>query len=168
MDSFGDDKIARLLRLKRYELPQPGYFENFLHEFRRRRQRDELLRQPPWRICFESAWDFALRLDVRSLASAGVAAVVVCAAFILLLIYQQPDATQLTVQSSPLPSTPANTENHFDLAPPTLDMRPALLHGSGDVWMVPVDSFRSHQFALPKLEWDSQDDPVSATEIETR
>jgi len=50
MEEFDDREIARLLRLKRYEQPPPGYFENFLHEFHRR-QRDELLRQPLWRIC---------------------------------------------------------------------------------------------------------------------
>jgi hypothetical protein len=44
MDPFDNDEIARLLRLKRYEQPPPAYFENFLHEFRRR-QRDQLLRQ---------------------------------------------------------------------------------------------------------------------------
>jgi hypothetical protein len=36
MDEFNDNEIARLLRLKRYEQPPPGYFENFLHEFHRR------------------------------------------------------------------------------------------------------------------------------------
>ena len=30
MDPFGNDEIARLLRLKRYEQPPPAYFENFL------------------------------------------------------------------------------------------------------------------------------------------
>ena len=54
MDPFGNDEIARLLRLKRYEQPPPAYFENFLHEFRRR-QRDQLFRQPLWRICFARA-----------------------------------------------------------------------------------------------------------------
>jgi hypothetical protein len=71
MDPFGDDDIARLLRLKRYEQPPPAYFENFLSEFRRR-QRDELLRQPVWRICFERAHGFALRHNVRPYP-AGVA-----------------------------------------------------------------------------------------------
>jgi hypothetical protein len=47
MDPFGNDEIARLLRLKRYEQPPPAYFENFLHEFRRR-QRDELLSSTRW------------------------------------------------------------------------------------------------------------------------
>ena len=95
MDPFGNDEIARLLRLKRYEQPPPAYFENFLSEFRRR-QRDELLRQPPWRICFERAQDFALQYNVRSLASyaAGIAAVVACAAVISIRIYQQPDTPQ--------------------------------------------------------------------------
>ena len=60
MDEFDDREIARLLRLKRYEQPPPGYFENFLHEFHRR-QRDELLRQPLWRICLERAHTFMLR-----------------------------------------------------------------------------------------------------------
>src|SRR5947208_1162038 len=55
MDPSVDDHIAHLLRLKRYELPPRDYFEDFLHEFRRRqREHDELLRQPRWRrIWFE-------------------------------------------------------------------------------------------------------------------
>src|SRR5437773_11449266 len=90
MDEFDDNEIARLLRLKRYEQPPPGYFENFLHEFHRR-QRDELLRQPLWRICRERAHDFMFRLDVRSLASypAAVAAVLVCAAVLSPKIHQE-------------------------------------------------------------------------------
>ena len=96
MDPFGNDEIARLLRLKRYEQPPPDYFENFLSEFRRR-QRDELRRQPPWRICFERAQDFAVQCNVRSLASyaAGIAAAVACTAVISIRIYQQPDTAQL-------------------------------------------------------------------------
>src|SRR4029077_19672523 len=50
MDEFDDNEIARLLRLKRYNQPPPGYFEIFLHNFHRR-QRDEMLPQPLWRIC---------------------------------------------------------------------------------------------------------------------
>ena len=68
MDEFNDDEIGRLLRLKKFEQPPPGYFENFLHEFHRR-QRDELLRQPLWKIAVERAQDFMLRLNVARLAS---------------------------------------------------------------------------------------------------
>ena len=102
MDESNDNEIARLLRLKRYEQPPPGYFENFLHEFHRR-QRDELLRQPLWRICLERAHNFMLQLDVRSLASypTAVAAVLVCAALISLKVYQQPETARVAIQSPP-------------------------------------------------------------------
>src|SRR6266702_5849695 len=119
MDEFNDNEIARLLRLKRYEQPPPGYFENFLHEFHRR-QRDELLRQPLWRICLDRAQDLMLRLNVRSLASypAAAAAVLVCAAVISLKIYQQPETTQVAIQSSPALSTSTHTEGEWTLASP--------------------------------------------------
>src|SRR5206468_12608967 len=107
MDEFNDNGSGRLLRLKRYEQPPPGYFENFLHEFHRR-QRDELLRQPLWRICLERAQDLMFRFEVRSLASypTAVAAVLVCAAVISLKIYQQPETVQVALQNSPALSAP--------------------------------------------------------------
>ena len=119
MNEFDDNEIARLLRLKRYEQPPPGYFENFLHEFHRR-QRDEMLRQPLWRICLERAHGFMLRMDVRSLASypAAVAAVLACAAVISLKIYQQPATARVALQSPPVLSAPANAEEELTLASP--------------------------------------------------
>jgi hypothetical protein len=119
MNEFDDNEIARLLRLKRYEQPPPGYFENFLHEFHRR-QRDEMLRQPLWRICLERAHGFMLRLDVKSLASypAAVAAVLVCAAVISLKIYQQPETARVALQSAPALSGPANSEGEWSLTSP--------------------------------------------------
>ena len=101
MDEFNDNEIARLLRLKRYEQPPPGYFENFLHEFHRR-QRDELLRQPLWRICLERAHNFMLQLDMRSLASypTAVAAMLVCAAIFSLKVYQQPETARVASSES--------------------------------------------------------------------
>ncbi len=66
MDEFDDNEIGRLLRLKKYEQPPPGYFENFLHEFHRR-QRDELLRQPLWKIALGRAQDFMMSLTLRAL-----------------------------------------------------------------------------------------------------
>src|SRR4029453_5529748 len=98
MDPFGNDEIARLLRLKRYEQPPPDYFENFLHEFHRR-QRNELLRQPLLRIFWDRAQDLMFRLDVRSLASYPVAAaaVLVCAAVLSLKIYQEPQTPNVAL-----------------------------------------------------------------------
>jgi hypothetical protein len=119
MDPSGNDEIAQLLRLKHYQQPPPAYFENFLSEFRRR-QLDEFLRQPVWRICFERAHGFALRHNVRPYP-AGVAVVVACAAVISIRIYQQPEHVQVAVESSPVPSTPpANAQREFNLAPPAV------------------------------------------------
>jgi hypothetical protein len=163
MDPFGDDDIAQLLRLKRYEQPPASYYENFLSEFRRR-QRDELLRQPVWRICFDRAQGFALRHNVHPYP-AGVAVVVACAAVISIRIYQQPEHVQVAVESSPVPSArPANAERELDFAPPvfipTFDMQPTLLPGRRDVPVLPVDSLRSDQFVPLKLERESLDDQL--------
>jgi hypothetical protein len=161
MDPFGNDEIVRLLRLKRYQQPPASYYENFLSEFRRR-QRDELLRQPVWRICFERAHGFALRHNVRPYP-AGVAVVVACAAVISITIYQQPEHVQVAVESSPVPSTPpANAEREFNLAPPalarTFNAEPIRLPRSRDIPLLPADLLRSDQFVSLKLEWESLDD----------
>jgi hypothetical protein len=94
MDEFNENDIGTLLRLKRYEQPPPGYFDNFLHEFHRR-QRAELLRQPLWRICLQRAHDFMFQLNVPALTSYPVAAaaVLICAAVLSLKVYQTPEAT---------------------------------------------------------------------------
>jgi hypothetical protein len=153
MDPFGDDDIAQLLQLKRYEQPPASYYENFLSEFRRR-QRDELLRQPVWRICFERAHGFALRHNVRPYP-AGVAVVVACAAVISITIYQQPDTTQFAVQSSPVPTRSPNTEKELDFAPPVLI---PTFPASRDIPLLPADLLRSDEFAPFTLEWESLDD----------
>ena len=119
MDEFNDNEIAKLLRLKRYEQPPPGYFENFLHEFHRR-QRDQLLREPIWRICWERAHDFLFRLNVPSLTSypAAVAAVLICAAVISLKIHQQPSAVNVAAGNRPAISASLNPEGEWTLASP--------------------------------------------------
>jgi len=105
MDEFDDKEIGRLLRLKKFEQPPPDYFENFLHEFHRR-QRDELLRQPLWKIAIARAQDFMLRLNVGRLASYPVAAtaVLVCAAVLSLKIYQTPQAPSVAQIQSTVPA----------------------------------------------------------------
>ena len=124
MDDFDDNEISKLLRLKRYEQPPPGYFENFLHEFHRR-QRDELLRQPLWRICLERAHDFMFRLNVPSLTSYPVAAtaVLICAAVISLKVYQQPQPADVALKSRPALSAAVNAEGEWTLASPVAATR---------------------------------------------
>src|SRR5260370_33226134 len=107
MDEFKDNEITKLLRLKRYEQPPPGYFENFLHQFHRR-QRDELLRQPLWRICIDRTRDFVLSFNLSTLTSypAAVTAVLVCAAIISLRIYQTPQPPTVAVAGQTAASVP--------------------------------------------------------------
>jgi hypothetical protein len=167
MDPFEDDEIAQLLRLKRYEQPPRDYFENFLSEFRRR-QHDELLRQPLWRLCLERAQGFVFQLDVRSLAPypAAIAAVLVCGAVVSIRIHQQSDTTQLAVQSSPVPPRSPNVEKELDFPPPVLippfETQPtAIPANSRDIRTLPVlpaDLLRSDEFVPLKLEWESLDD----------
>jgi hypothetical protein len=160
MDPFGDDDIAPLLRLKRYEQPPSSYYENFLSEFRRR-QRDELLRQPVWRICFERAHGFTLRHNVRPYP-AGVAVVVACAAVISIRIYQQPEHVQVAVESSPVPTRSPNTEKELDFAPPvliaTFNGDPTFLPGSRDIPLLPAHPLRSDEFLPLNLEREGLDD----------
>jgi energy-converting hydrogenase Eha subunit A len=119
MDQFDDKELAALLRLKRYEQPPPEYFENFLHEFHRR-QRDELLRQPLWRICLERAHDFMLRLNVPALSSypAAVTAALVCAAVITLKLYQTPEPVRISAHAVSALTAPVNATSELTLASP--------------------------------------------------
>jgi hypothetical protein len=119
MDQFDDTELAALLRLKRHEQPPPGYFENFLHEFHRR-QRDELLKQPLWRICLERAHDFMLRLNVPALGSypAAVTAALACAAVISLKVYQTPEPERISAHAGPALTASANTGSELTLASP--------------------------------------------------
>jgi hypothetical protein len=123
MHESNDHDIATLLRLKRYEMPPPAYFENFLHEFHRR-QRDELLRQPLWRICLERAHDFMFKLNVPSLTSypAAATALLVFAAVISIKIYQAPAKSSLA-QSRPALSVPASRDGEWTLASPVAATR---------------------------------------------
>ncbi len=119
MDEFNDSEIAKLLRLKRYEQPSPGYFEDFLHEFHRR-QRDELLQRPLWRICLDRIQDFMFRLNVPSLTSypAAAAAVLICAAVISLKVHQQPPPANVAFEERPAISTVEDTDSEWTLASP--------------------------------------------------
>jgi hypothetical protein len=154
MDEFNDNEIARLLRLKRYEQPPPGYFENFLHEFHRR-QRDELLRQPLWRICLDRAHDFMLRLNLPALTShpAAVTAVLICAGVISLTLYRTPEPGGIVAQNrSFLNNQPqqvftepaANSDAEWTLASPVVTRffsAPSPRH--------PTESALTHTSAMP-------------------
>jgi hypothetical protein len=119
MDQFDDNEIGKLLRLKKYEQPPPGYFDSFLHEFHRR-QRDELLRQPLWRICLERAQDFMLSLNVPALTSypAAVTAVLVVAAVVSLKVSQTNAPTHVASTARSTFAAPVSTEAEWTLSSP--------------------------------------------------
>ena len=146
MDEFNDNEIARLLRLKRYEQPPPGYFDNFLHEFHRR-QRDELLKEPVWRIALQRTQDFLFRLNIPGLASypAMATALVICAAVISLKVYQTPETVTVAAQNRvPVVATTTAPDSNWSLSNPltTRDLGPSLVR--------PVkDSSKTHRVAAP-------------------
>lgn len=78
-DSNEFDDLQKLLRLKRHEQPPPEYFEGFLREFHLR-QREELLRQPLWRIALERVQAFVGELALPRMAYAGATTAVLLAA----------------------------------------------------------------------------------------
>src|SRR6202030_4090923 len=118
MDPLNEEQIGKLLRLKKFEQPPPAYFDNFLHEFHRR-QRDELLKQPVWRIALQRAQDFMFRLNLPGLASypALATALVICAAVISLKVYQAPETTNVAAQNrAPVDATTPLPDSHCSLS----------------------------------------------------
>ena len=77
-----DQTLSQLLRLKRFEQPPPGYFDDFLREFQTR-QRMELLRRPAWRIALdrlEALWFHTFTVARVSYATASLAVLCVAGA----------------------------------------------------------------------------------------
>lgn len=126
MDHFDDNEIGKLLRLKKYEQPPPGYFEDFLHEFHRR-QRDELLREPLWSVVWQRISRSFFQFNIPSLTSypAALAAVLVCAAVLSLKVYQTPQNDAGVVVNPPItvPVASAPLDNFTLNSPVTLATR---------------------------------------------
>src|SRR3954452_25443404 len=103
MYPLSEEQIGKLLRLKKYEQPPPAYFENYLHEFHRQ-QRDELLREPVWRVALQRVQDFLFRLNIPGVGAYPALApvVVVCAAEISLKVYQPPEAAVAAQNRTPV------------------------------------------------------------------
>jgi hypothetical protein len=68
-----DPRISALLRLKRFEQPPPGYFDQLLSEVHRR-QRSELLHRPLWKIAIERTQVFFSEHSMGNFSYAGAMA----------------------------------------------------------------------------------------------
>jgi hypothetical protein len=88
------EPMHRIIRLKRYEQPPEGYFDDFLREFHRR-QRAELLRPSLGGLFLERLQELMSEIRVPAMAYAGATAVAVAATILIL--------------NQPRPSTPART-----------------------------------------------------------
>jgi hypothetical protein len=70
-----DEQLSALLRLKRYEQPPAGYFDELLRDVHRR-QREELIQRPLWRIALERLQCFFGETSFAPVSYAGALAVV--------------------------------------------------------------------------------------------
>jgi hypothetical protein len=125
-----NDSIPRLLRLKRYETPPEGYFENFLAEFQLR-QRAEVIHRPLHRILWDRLCSILAPPPVPRLALAGsFAAAVIASGLVLNWSDNDPEATDSPMSLSltrnepiqidgPRPSSPvAQTPSHVEYVLP--------------------------------------------------
>lgn len=110
-----DPRISALLRLKRFEQPPPGYFDQLLNEVHRR-QRSELLRRPLWKIAVERVQVFFSAHSMGNLSYAGAMAalLVVGVAAIGLMtpgeIQKGPRGTAIAMNQPPTPPVPVSRE----------------------------------------------------------
>jgi hypothetical protein len=96
-----DEKdLQKLLRMKRYEQPEPEYFAQFLSEFQRR-QRTEILKQPLRKLLLERVQTFFQQLSFAGYGYAGATAAVLVAAGII----------SANILNSPVPSSRALASN---------------------------------------------------------
>lgn len=139
-----ENPMHRIIRLKRYERPPEGYFDDFLREFHRR-QRAELLRPSLGALIMERINAVLSEIRVPAMAYAGAGAIAVVATVMILrqpgvsdqprvfaASYSQPPVTvpsfqpvSMKIDSQSVVAPAAGTVGRFDsLTPPTSLLRP--------------------------------------------
>ena len=124
-----EEQLTALLRIKRFEQPPPQYFDRLVENIHRR-QREELLHRPLWRIAVERVQTFFSEHSMGNVSYAGAmaAALVVGAGAIAVMMpgeiekqsfvaastpVQAKSSSLLTLQSRPVsaPALPAAFES---------------------------------------------------------
>ncbi len=100
-----EQQLQALLRLKRHEQPPPGYFDDLLKNIHRR-QREELLHQPAWKISLERLRTFfgSMRLDWNYAGTMAAVLLIGIGAIQIALPTRQPAQQQQFAQT--IPSSP--------------------------------------------------------------
>lgn len=127
--------ISKLLRLKRYEQPPPGYFDDFLHEFQRR-QRAELLKRPAWEVLWDRLLSVAPTFRVPQFAYAAIVALAAAAS--VFIVNQKPAESGIVASAQTAAVQPA-----LSLALP----KPVTI---GDTLPAAASSLPSHYVLQPR------------------
>lgn len=109
---MNDQELQDLIRLKRYEQPEEGYYESFLEEFHERRQQ-ELLTSSARSLLMErvSVW-FSQLGAIKWVAGAGLAYAAVAVTVIMIQTDSPVDAPLATA----LPQQPTVSNKTVDAA----------------------------------------------------
>lgn len=139
-----EQQLQALLRLKRHEQPPPGYFDDLLKNIHRR-QREELLHQPAWKISLERLRTFfgSMRLDWNYAGTMAAILLIGIGAIQIALPTRQPAQQQQFAQT--IPSLPQeNIANVSAQKEPFIRLQP------GNPGLRPVKALRSAQnFGMP-------------------
>lgn len=141
-----DQTLSKLLRLKRFEQPPAGYYDDFLREFQER-QRAELLRRPMWRIFLDRLAvmkDEYLTIPNLSYGTASFAVLAVAAALSFNML-QHP--------GTGVRASAANLAGRAPLEPQTVALASA---------PVPMNAALTPQIRIPDALLDSSITPASA------
>ena len=97
-----EEQLTALLRIKRFEQPPPQYFDRLLENIHRR-QREELLQRPLWRIAVERVQTFFSEHSMGNVSYAGAmaAALVVGAGAIAVMMPGEIEKQPLAAASVP-------------------------------------------------------------------
>ena len=161
-DEFKD--LQRLLRLKRYEVPPPDYFEDFLIDFHRR-QRAELLKRPLWRLVMDRVEGALPNFSPARYAYAGACATAVAATVLAsthILATNPAGTTPLAATALPRPAMHAPAHAFIVKASPRINIlssQPSLRLAPELDFNRPSPAAVSYASSRPRYVLDTQ--PVS-------